>query len=367
MDLARIYRGACRLHSAIPMALAPSRAFPPLRVAFILTHRCNLRCAMCYVWMHAEEREREEPGLRELDTAEWLRVIDQTPPFSMITFTGGEPFVRPDIRELIAHAVRRRRLHLVTNATCCTEQDIDHLAGLGPRRFWERGLLSLGISLEGPEEVHDRVVDQPGAFARTMGMLARAAHTRGARKFPILDVKVVLTAATYGTLEQLYETCERHGADLFSIQIENTQVSAYGVEKGGAQAHLKAAPPVTEIPEKELREVLLSLKRRSQGSRLGLRFNPSMPLEQTVQRYRNRFRREHFDCDTAWTVMHVGPYGDVYPCFSYRMGNVREQRLMAIWNGAAYRRFRRELKAARIFPGCAGCCVMRYRGGDDVL
>jgi radical SAM protein with 4Fe4S-binding SPASM domain len=67
-----------------------------------------------------------------------------------------------------------------------------------------------------------------------------------------------------------------------------------------------------------------------------------------------------FGCTAVWSVMHVGPHGDVFPCYSYNMGNVREMTVQQIWNGERYRDFRRELKAAGVFPGCVGCCVMKY-------
>ncbi len=361
MDLAAIYRKLCQLHSWLPMTFAPQWALPPVRVALIVTHRCNLRCDMCQVWQYAKERE---PADHELETAEWFRVIDQTPRLALITFTGGEPFVRPDLPDLLRYAARRRRVHLVTNATRLTPDDVDWLIELSPKGIWGRGLLSLGISLEGPAEIHDRVVGMPGAFQRSLTALRCAAKAKQGRRFPLLDVKVVITSSTYQSLDHLYECCQEAGADLMSLQIDNRQPSAYGVERGGPDAHLRKPDPVTPILPADLIPALDALSERSRRSGMRVRFNPAMPLPEIARRYQNEFRMSQFDCDTAWTVLHVGPYGDVYPCFSYRMGNVRSQQLLSIWNGAPYRQFRRALHAAKIYPGCAGCCVMRYRGRD---
>ena len=46
--------------------------------------------------------------------------------------------------------------------------------------------------------------------------------------------------------------------------------------------------------------------------------------------------------------MHIGPCGDVFPCFSYNMGNIRKNSLMQIWNGDKYRKFRRQLQQAGV-------------------
>ncbi len=74
----------------------------PLFGSLELTWRCNFRCVHCY-----------QDGLRdthrELTTAEWKRLLDEIAELGCIflTFTGGEPLLRPDFSELYEHAFRR--------------------------------------------------------------------------------------------------------------------------------------------------------------------------------------------------------------------------------------------------------------------
>ena len=59
--------------------------------SIIVTYRCPMKCKMCNIWAnptHAEE---------ELKPEEYLKL----PQCNAINVTGGEPFVRDDLEEII--------------------------------------------------------------------------------------------------------------------------------------------------------------------------------------------------------------------------------------------------------------------------
>ena len=76
----------------------------PDGVTFELTYGCNLRCVHCYNPTH-----RALP--HELTTSEICGLLNQIADLGVltVTFTGGEPSVRPDIGEIL-HAARRQGL-----------------------------------------------------------------------------------------------------------------------------------------------------------------------------------------------------------------------------------------------------------------
>lgn len=85
----------------------------PDGVTFELTYGCNLRCVHCFNPTH-----RALP--RELSTSEVLHLLDELAMFGVltVTFTGGEPVVRPDIHTILLHARSKGLLiRLLTNAT----------------------------------------------------------------------------------------------------------------------------------------------------------------------------------------------------------------------------------------------------------
>lgn len=63
-----------------------------------LTHRCNLRCKMCGVWIKGLDRQ-----LQELTAEEYLDLFVQMKDIGvrLVTLAGGEPFIRKDLFEIV--------------------------------------------------------------------------------------------------------------------------------------------------------------------------------------------------------------------------------------------------------------------------
>ena len=138
-------------------------------VVWNVTARCNLKCTHCYA---ATEGQPDE-----LSTAESLAVIDDLAAFGcpVLLFSGGEPFVRPDILALARHAVSKGlRVVFSTNGTLIDEALAAELKALG--------VSYAGISIDGLEAVHDRsgpVPEPSGARLPESGIVVRRASRWG--------------------------------------------------------------------------------------------------------------------------------------------------------------------------------------------
>lgn len=359
--LPRIHIASQRAYASLPKALGGGRALAPLRLAFVVTHRCNLRCAWCMV--SHESTRRTWNASCELQPKEIESIARQTMPFCMVTVTGGEPFVRSDIMEILGRVASIRPTHLVTNGTLATPDHAAWLVAHAARSVVGRGIVTVGVSLEGPPDLHDAVVRIPGSHAKTVAFVQRVVEARRVRGagLPLIDMKVVLTKANWSSLPSLREEMAKVGVDLMTFQIENNQMSAYGIPCEDDRAHLHAPTPVDAIAYDDLLAVLRRLCAEGAEAPARVRFTPPLPLEDIAAHYRGGLLPAMLDCHATWTTMHVGPYGDVFPCFSYPMGSVRNASLRAIWNGPAYRSFRQALKKAGAFPGCIGCCMASPR------
>ncbi len=115
--------------------------------------RCNLRCAHCY----SHSKDIEYGG--ELSTEEGMKLIDDLAAFGapVMLFSGGEPTMRPDLYDLVKHAVSLgMRAVISTNGTLIG----DEMAS----RLKELGLSYVGVSLDGLRETNDKFRGKPGAF-----------------------------------------------------------------------------------------------------------------------------------------------------------------------------------------------------------
>src|SRR5512143_1841239 len=92
--------GACPIHDLGLETVMPFSARPtaPYRLDLALTYRCNNDCGHCY---NVEGR-----NVGEIGTEDWKRILDKAWELGIphIIFTGGEPTLREDLPDLIAHA-----------------------------------------------------------------------------------------------------------------------------------------------------------------------------------------------------------------------------------------------------------------------
>ena len=125
----------------------------PEGVTFELTYGCNLRCVHCYNPTH-----RALP--QELTTSEIYAILNQIADLGVltVTFTGGEPSVRPDIGDILRHARRQGlMIHLMTNATRITASFTDLLR--------EVGVSQIDVSIYGATEpVYERMTEVSGSY-----------------------------------------------------------------------------------------------------------------------------------------------------------------------------------------------------------
>jgi pseudo-rSAM protein/SPASM domain protein len=122
-------------------------------VVWNVTKQCNLYCDHCY----AAADTGTAPG--ELTTAEGTRLLDDLAEFGVpvVLFSGGEPLVREDLLDLVAHAADRGlRPVLSTNGTLLTPERAAALR--------DAGLQYAGVSVDGMPARNDAFRGREGAF-----------------------------------------------------------------------------------------------------------------------------------------------------------------------------------------------------------
>jgi len=132
-----------------------------------ITYRCQNNCAHCY-----NARPRQYP---ELTTHQWFDVLDKLWEIGIphIVFTGGEPTLREDLPELIAHAEKNGQISGI-NTNGRKLKDPAYLAELV-----DAGLDHVQITLESHRaDIHDGMVRLPGAWEETSAGIKNAVASR---------------------------------------------------------------------------------------------------------------------------------------------------------------------------------------------
>ena len=171
---------AVRLHPApFGTKVAPARMAAidfdraPMLLFWETTKACTLACRHC----RAEAVPRPLPG--ELSTAEGMRLLDDVATFTprppVVVFTGGDPFMRPDLFELAEHArTRGLPLGFAPSVTPLLTREV-------ARRMRDVDAKTISVSLDGAHaETHEGVRGIHDHFARTeeaVRMLVDEGHT----------------------------------------------------------------------------------------------------------------------------------------------------------------------------------------------
>jgi radical SAM protein with 4Fe4S-binding SPASM domain len=309
------------------------RPSAPYRMDLALTYRCQNDCAHCY-----NVRGRR-PG--ELSTDEWRQILDRLWQLGIphVVFTGGEPTLRPDLPDLIAHAERNGQIAgLNTNARRLKKPEyLQQLVGAG--------LDHVQITLESHRaEVHDRMVGMPGAWEETV------AGIRNALKSPLY----VMTNTT-----MLQDNATELGTTLdFLANLGVPTIGLNALIYSGSGASVGTGLAESSLP------ALLELARQrtdASGQRL-IWYTPTQYC--------------HFDplqldlgvkgCTAALYNMCIEPDGSVLPCQSYYqpLGNFLSDPWEQIWNHdlSVSLRERQDVDTA-----CKGCAVFDQCGGGCPL
>jgi len=154
--------GVCPLHDLNLEIKPPFNVKPsaPYRMDLALTYRCNNDCPHCY---NARPR-----NFKELDTQSWRDILDQLWDYGIphIVFTGGEPTLRADLCELIAHAEKNGQITGInTNGRRLQDQGF-------VKRLVDAGLDHVQITFESHDpSIHEDMVDARGAWEQTLSGL----------------------------------------------------------------------------------------------------------------------------------------------------------------------------------------------------
>jgi radical SAM protein with 4Fe4S-binding SPASM domain len=327
--------GACPVHDldlevTLPFSARPSA---PYRMDLALTYRCNDDCAHCY-----NARPRNFP---EISNAEWKQIIDRLWEVGIphVVFTGGEPTLRADLPDLIAHAEKNGQVTgLNTNARRLSDSSF-------VQQLVKAGLDHVQITVESHDAaVHDSMVRTKGAWKQTIAGL------RNALESPLY----VMTNTTMLKANSPYlkETLEfLAGLGVPTIGLNALIYSGHGLTVGSGLRE-RDLPPLLDLARAHT---------DASGQRLiwytptqYCHFDP-MQLELGVK-----------GCTAALYNMCVEPDGSVLPCQSYYqpVGNMLTDPWDSIWNHDLSVRLR---ERQYVPDKCVECALLAECGGGCPL
>lgn len=125
----------------------------PTDASIILTYRCPMRCVMCNIWQNPTQ-PREEIQAADLRSLPRLKFIN---------LTGGEPFIREDLAEIVEECYRHTD-RIVISTSGWFDDRVIALARQFPN-------IGIRISIEGLQQKNDELRGRQGGFEKGLRTL----------------------------------------------------------------------------------------------------------------------------------------------------------------------------------------------------
>lgn len=293
---------------------APAPAPRPYTLVAELTYRCPLACLYCSNPLDFAEHRPE------LDTATWKRALSEAEALGVVqlNLSGGEPLLRSDLTELVAHAERLQLYtNLITSGLPLTRERLTELR--------DAGLDNVQLSLQ----------DTDGAAAKRVSgkdvLREKLEVARWVKDLGLpLTLNVVLHRENLSRVSEFITLAERLDAD--RLELANTQYLAWALRNRDAllpsREQLQAA-----------RALAAEARRRLAGKMELLFVTPDYYADQPKA------------CMDGWArrFVLISPTGLVLPCHAahtlpgLEWWSVRDRALDEIWRGSpGLQRFRGE-------------------------
>ena len=291
-----------------------SRVPNPKEICIIVTYRCNAKCNMCDVW-HYPTKASDEISVDDIKRLpSGLRFIN---------VTGGEPFVRNDLTEIIGVIRPKTERIVISNNGFFTERIIkvcEKYPDLGIR-----------ISTEGLQKTNDAIRGIPNGFDRTLRTLLTL------RRMGIKDIGFGITVQDMNCrdLRPLYDLSNALGYEFATATLHNShyfhKLDNKIIDKDMVCNEFSGL--ITEL-----------LRSRSVKKWFRAYFNYGL------MNYIYGGKR-FLPCEMGTESCFIDPHGDVLACngmdAKVPMGNIREMSFEDIWNSEQANKVREMVKSCQ--------------------
>ena len=318
----------------------------PYKLNFAITSACNSRCLTCNVGRIFQKNP--EVIKNDLKTEEIGKLFDSLPPtITWLSFSGGEPFLRQDLVDIISLAILKipslsvisiPSNGLSTQRIIATVKTILNLDNL-PQFF-------LNFSIDGPPEIHDKIRGVQGGYKKTWSTYEAIKEL--SQKNNKLRVNLEITISQLN-LNSLIEFCEE-------------------LVKNNEKVTITIAHHGFLYKNENLNSILVNKDQIHKIRRIISIINKSLswlsPPELVEKLYLGKIvdylinpQNQVLPCQALSTSFAISPQGEMAPCFMWgeKLGNVKKTKVMKIWRSSHTQRIRQLIKLNNC-PNCWTPC-----------
>jgi MoaA/NifB/PqqE/SkfB family radical SAM enzyme len=342
-----------QIKQELNIPLTVGKSFSPYLLNFAVSYFCVSGCKNCNIWKLGGDAKKGELNLEEI-----RRLSRNERGFKWIRFTGGEPFMRLDLPEIVKEFAENSDDLKLVNIT--TNSFNPEFITRTTRRLTEQvSNIVIGISLEGSKELHNfiRGID---SFDKAIDLFKRLKGITGTK------VLFSYTVSPYnvGRFDESFHAVKRL---IPEITVNDFNFNLYGVSPIYYQnSDASLAESTKRLLALEFEKLLVMRQSHKEGTL----------ADRIIDRYLELM--PHFldtghspiTCSAILSSVFLDPYGNVFPCITWdkKLGNIREAdySIAKIIERQIVRDSRLEIKTNRC-PGCWTPCEAHESIIDEAL
>ncbi|MFA5725870.1 MAG: radical SAM protein [Candidatus Omnitrophota bacterium] len=313
-----------------------------LSLNFLITSMCNLGCSICSFGSNLNSAAN---GITVSDFEKFIGSISgKRKP--VLFFSGGEPFLRQDIFDILKVAKKYGfQCGVNTNGTLLDEVKINRLIELG---------VDLVIfSIYGPQNIHDAITSVKGSYAKVLEAVRLTCAKKTKRTKVILSCTI--TRQGLDTLETIPFIAKGLGVDAVKFEHLNF-ITSQELKNTRLWTLLTDSYNSSQGFSNKLVERLVNIRKKHGNFVL---IKPDLNSQEIKNWYAGEFHTKR-KCFFIWHSLFIRPDGVVTPCqflLDYELGDIKNQSPEEIFNNDKIFGLRRALRRG-LFPECCRCCKL---------
>lgn len=328
------------------------RSALPQTLIFFVTSRCNARCSFC---LYYEQITNPVAKKEELTPAEVERIADAYGPLHYLALSGGEPFVRKDLGDLVQPFIDRCGVRVV-DIPSNFYYGKTMVETLGP--LTERNpevVFDLQMSIDHIGAQHDESRRVKGLYERAVASFGQLEELRARR--PNLRLKINMVYLDFNR-EHLSEIVSQLAGvvDFDRIQLTYpTEMLDGDGENGDGETPAETRQSIADFIAAERAAVgAAPVRQRFDPYTLGMRSVKALYHRLLADAVAGGANVGSY-CEAGRHIVVINEKGDVFPCepLWHNVGNLRDNDydLRRVLEAEAYRRFRER----HLGPGKCNC------------
>jgi len=172
--------------------------------------RCNMKCGFC---IHAAVDARKTPMM---SAENWGSVFKRAKSLLHVTITGGEPFIRNDFVEILTNIIDSSGVPRISiNSNGFYKEKMKNFLPALINKYKDTEF-TLSISLDGPENIHDKVRVFKGAYKKALETIDIMKDYRKNKNF-FLKLASVLTKDNVSYMENFLDETSKWPIDFHEL------------------------------------------------------------------------------------------------------------------------------------------------------